>query len=83
MKYIFLILIIFEISNYTGDEYTLQKYLRKEGKIITSGISGLMSNIKDLSKVRNISYDDNNKEKVVLTNEEYIQKVNSGEYNEE
>jgi len=42
-----------------------------------------MSNIKDLSKVRNISYDDNNKEKVVLTNEEYIQKVNSGEYNEE
>jgi len=83
MKCILLILIIFKISSYTGDEFTVWKYLRKEGKLTTSGTAGLMANIKAVSKVRSIAYDDNNKEKVGLTDEEYVQKVNSGEYNEE
>ena len=83
MKYIFLILIIFEISSYTGDEFTVWKFLRKEGKLTTSGTAGLMANMKAVSEVRSISYDHNKKEKVGLTDEEYVQKVNSGEYSEE
>ena len=83
MKYLLLNLIIFEIFSYTGDEFTVWKYLRKEGKLTTSGTAGLMANIKAVSEVRSIAYDNNKKENVGLTDEEYAQKVNSGEYNEE
>ena len=83
MKYLLFCLFIFEISSYTGDEFTIWKFLRKEGKLTTSGTAGLMANIKAISNASSIAHDQNNKEMIGLTDEEYVQKVNTQEYTEE
>ena len=61
MKYILLFLITFENFSCTGDEFKIWKYLRKEGKLTTSGTAGLMANIKVVSGVRSIAYYHNTK----------------------
>ena len=57
-------------------------YLIKQG-LTKAGAAGLMGNLKADSSVRSILYEESYKKKLNLSNQEYVDKVNNGDYSED
>ena len=81
MKYILLLLFKIAFSSFTSNEKTVWNYLIKQG-FTQAGAAGLMGNLKADSSVRSILYEESYKKKLGWSNQEYVDKVNNGEYSE-
>ena len=81
MKYILLLLFKIAFSSFTSNEKTVWNYLIKQG-FTKAGAAGLMGNLKADSSVRSILYEESYKKKLGWSNQEYVDKVNNGEYSE-
>ena len=81
MKYILLLLFKLVISSFTSNEKETWNYLINAG-LTKEGTAGLMGNLKADSSLRSILYDNSYKKKIGWTNQEYVDKVNNGEYSE-
>ena len=82
MKYIFFLFFKLVISSFTSNEKTVWNYLIKQG-LTKAGAAGLMGNLKADSSVRSILYEESYKKKLNLSNQEYVDKVNNGDYSED
>ena len=82
MKYIFFLFFKLVISSFTSNEKTVWNYLIKQG-LTKAGAAGLMGNLKADSSVRSILYEESYKKKLNLSNQEYVDKVNNGNYSED
>ena len=81
MKSFLLILLILEILSYTQNEKTVWDYLVNAG-LTKAGAAGMMGNLKAESGIRSVIYENSKKKKIGLTDQEYVDKVNSGAYSE-
>ena len=81
MKYILLLFFKIVISSFTSNEKTVWNYLIKQG-LTQAGTAGLMGNLKADSSVRSILYEESYKKKLHWSNQEYVDKVNNGDYSE-
>lgn len=81
MKYILLIALILGISSFTQNEQTVWNYLIRAG-LTKAGTAGLMGNLKAESGVRSVIYENSYKKKIGLTDQEYVDRVNNGQYSE-
>ena len=79
MKYILLLALIIGISSFTNNEVTVWKYLIGKG-YTKAGTAGLMGNLKAESGVRSVIYENSKKSKIGLSDEEYVRRVNNGQY---
>ena len=82
MKYILLLFFKMAFSSFTSNEKTVWNYLIKQG-LTKAGAAGLMGNLKADSSVRSILYEESYKKKLGCSNQEYVDKVNNGEYSEQ
>ena len=67
------------IINHTENEKLVWIFLKKEG-LTDAGAAGLMGNLQAESKIQSIIYENSYKSTLGLTDQEYIDKVNNGEY---
>ena len=79
MKFILLSFLIIIISCSTENENIVWDYLKEKG-FSDAGASGLMGNLKAISGLESVKYDDSYKAKLGLTDQEYVDKVNKGIY---
>ena len=72
----------FNIDNFlahTTNEKAVWIFLKQKG-FTDAGAAGLMGNLHSESKIQSIIYEDSYKSTLGLTNQEYVDKVNNGEY---
>ena len=81
MKYIIFLFFKIVISSFTSNEKTVWNYLIKQG-LTQAGAAGLMGNLKADSSMRSILYEESYKKKLHWSNQEYVDKVNYGDYSE-
>ena len=81
MKYILFLALIIGISSFTNNEVTVWNYLIGKG-YTKAGTAGLMGNLKAESGVRSVIYENSKKSKIGFTDQEYVDKTNSGAYSE-
>ena len=81
MKYILLIALIVGISSFTDAEKTVWRRLTGDG-LTKAGAAGMMGNLKAESGVKSVIYETAYKKKVGLSDQEYVNRVNSGAYSE-
>jgi LysM repeat protein len=81
MKYILFLALILGISSFTSNEKTVWNYLIRKG-YSKAGTAGLMGNLKAESGVRSVIYENSKKSKIGLTDQQYVDQVNSGAYSE-
>ena len=81
MKYILLLALIIGISSFTSNEVTVWNYLVGKG-YTKAGTAGLMGNLKAESGVKSAIYENSKKKTIGLTDEEYVRRVNNGQYSE-
>ena len=81
MKYIILLALIIEITSFTNEETTTWNYLVNAG-LTKAGAAGLMGNLKGESGVKSVYYENSYKKRIGMTDQEYVDKVNNGEYSE-
>ena len=81
MKYILFIALILGISTFSANENKVWNYLRSQG-LTKAGAAGLMGNLKAESGIRSVVYQDSYKGRMGWTDQQYVDKVNSGAYSE-
>ena len=81
MKYILFIALILGISTFSANESKVWNYLRGQG-LTKAGAAGLMGNLKAESGIRSVVYQDSYKGRMGWTDQQYVDKVNSGAYSE-
>ena len=81
MKYILFIALILGISTFSANENKVWNYLRGQG-LTKAGAAGLMGNLKAESGIRSVVYQDSYKGRMGWTDQQYVDKVNSGAYSE-
>ena len=81
MKYILFIALILGISTFSANENKVWNYLRNQG-LTKAGAAGLMGNLKAESGIRSVVYQDSDKGRMGWTDQQYVDKVNSGAYSE-
>ena len=81
MKYIILIPLIISIYSYTENEKIVWNTLKTQG-FTKACLAGILGNIKADSNVRSVYYEDRYKKMIGYTDQEYVDKINSGEYTE-
>ena len=81
MKYILLISLILGISSITEKERIVWDFLMQSG-LTKAGAAGLMGNLKAESGIESVIYENAWKEKIGLTDQEYVDYVNNGWYSE-
>ena len=81
MKYILFIALILGISTFSANENKVWNYLRNQG-LTKAGAAGLMGNLKAESGIRSVVYQDSYKKRMGWTDQQYVDKVNSGAYSE-
>ena len=81
MKYILLIALILGISAYTENEKLCWDFLTRKG-MTKAGAAGMMGNLQAESNIRSVVYEDAFKPVIGLTDQEYVDRVNSGAYTE-
>ena len=81
MKYIILLALIIEITSFTGEETTTWNYLVGQG-LTKAGAAGMMGNLKAESGVRSVIYEHSKKKRIGLSDQEYVNRVNNGQYSE-
>jgi len=79
MKFFLLIILIFTISCATKNEEIVWNYLKKEG-LTDAGAAGLMGNLKAESNMQSVIYENSYKSQLCLTDQEYVDLVNNGTY---
>ena len=81
MKYILLISFIISICSLTENERIVWNTLKPQG-FTKACQAAILGNIKADSNVQSVLYENAYKPKLRLTDQEYVDKVNSGEYTE-
>ena len=81
MKYILLAFLIIGISSYSANEQTVWNFLTSQG-LTNAGAAGLMGNLQAESGMRSVVYQDSYKPSVGLTDQQYVDQVNSGAYSQ-
>jgi LysM repeat protein len=79
MKYFLLIALILGISSYTANEKTVWDFLISKG-YTKAGAAGLMGNLQAESNMQSVIYENYYKSKIGLTDQQYVDYVNSGRY---
>ena len=79
MKYAVLLILIFGVFCATENEKIVWKFLKKEG-LTDEGAAGLMGNLQVESNVRSVIYENIFKDRLGLTDQQYVDKVNDGSY---
>ena len=78
MKYLLLIALILGLS-YADNAKTVWNKLTKAG-LTKAGAAGMMGNLQAESGMRSVIYENAYKSKVGLTDQQYVDKVNNGQY---
>ena len=81
MKYILLISLIIGISSYSANEQTVWNFLVSQG-LTKAGAAGMMGNLQAESGMRSVVYQDSYKPSVGLSDQQYVDQVNSGAYSQ-
>ena len=82
MKYIILLALILEIASLTSDEEAyIFNYFVEHG-LTEAGAAGLMGNLQAESGMNSVVYENAYKKKVGLSDQDYVNKVNNGQYSE-
>ena len=81
MKYILLAFLIIGISSYSANEQTVWNFLTSQG-LTNAGAAGLIGNLQAESGMRSVVYQDSYKPSVGLTDQQYVDQVNSGAYSQ-
>ena len=82
MKYIILLALIIEIASLTSEEEAyIFNYFVEHG-LTEAGAAGLMGNLKAESELNSVVYQNSYKKKVGLSDQDYVNKVNNGQYSE-
>ena len=82
MKYIILLVLIIEIASLTSEEEaTIFNYLVEHG-LTEAGAAGLMGYLKGESDINSAIYENSKKKRIGLSDQEYINRVNNGQYSE-
>ena len=81
MKYILLIALILGISSLNANEKTVWDYLISI-RFTKAGAAGLMGNLEAMSGIKSVFIDSSLKHNFKLTAQEYVAKVDSGQYSE-
>ena len=79
MKYMLLFSLFIGVISYTVNEKKVWDFLKLKG-LTNSGVAGLMGNLYCESRIESAIYEEKFHKTIGLTNEEYVAKVNSGEY---
>ena len=79
MKLFLLLFFFIGITSYTTNEKKVWDYCKKNG-LTNEGAAGLMGNLYAYSRMESAMYEEVFHTKIGLTNEEYVNQVNSGEY---
>ncbi len=79
MKYTVLLILILGIYCATNNEKIVWDFLKKEG-LTNEGAAGLMGNLQVESNVRSVIYENIYKDRLGLTDQQYVDKVNDGSY---
>ena len=79
MKYILLFFVFIEIISDAINEKKVWDFFKSKD-LTDAGIAGLMGNLYCESKMESVIYEEKYHKSIGLTNEEYVAKVNSGEY---
>ena len=81
MKYILFLALIIGISTFSANEKKVWNYLVSKG-LTKAGAAGMMGNLKAESGIRSVVYQDSYKKKMGWTDQQYVDKVNSGAYSQ-
>ena len=82
MKYIILLALIIEIASLTSEEEAyIFNYFVEHG-LTEAGAAGLMGNLKAESGMNSAIYENAYKKKVGLSDQDYVNRVNNGQYSE-
>ena len=79
MKYILLFFVFIEIISDAINEKKVWVFFKSKG-LTDAGTAGLMGNLYCESKMESVIYEEKYHKSIGLTNEEYVAKVNSGQY---
>ena len=79
MKYILFLALILGV--FTGNEEIVWNFLVSQG-LTQEGAAGLMGNLQAESGMQSVIYEDSYKSQIGLTDQEYVDYVNSGQYSE-
>ena len=79
MKYMFLFFLFIGVIFDTVNEKKVWDFLKLKG-LTNAGAAGFMGNLFCESGIESARYEDDYHDTIGLTNEEYVAKVNSGEY---
>ena len=82
MKYLLFIALIIGISSYTAYEKQVWDYLVGDTGLTKAGAAGLMGNLYAESGIQSVIYENAYKPKIGLSDQEYVDWVNSGRYSE-
>ena len=80
MKYILFLTLIIGIISYTDNEKQVWDFLINRARYTKAGAAGLMANLKVLSGIRSVYYEDAYKPILGLSDQEYVDQVNDGRY---
>ena len=73
--------LIIGISSYSANEQTVWNFLTSQG-LTNAGAAGLMASLQAESGMRSVVYQDSYKPSIGLTDQQYVDQVNSGAYRE-
>ena len=79
MKCAVLLILIFGVFCATENEKIVWNFLKREG-LTNEGAAGLMGNLQVESNVRSVIYENIFKDRLGLTDQQYVDKVNDGSY---
>ena len=79
MKYMLLFFLFIGVISDTVNEKKVWDFLKLKG-LTNAGAAGLMGNLYCESRIESVIYEEKYHKTIGLTNEEYVAKVNSGEY---
>ena len=79
MKYMLLFFLFIGVISDTVNEKKVWDFLKLKG-LTNAGAAGLMGNLYCESRIESVIYEEEYHKTIGLTNEEYVAKVNSGEY---
>ena len=79
MKYMLLFFLFIGVISNTVNEKKVWDFLKLKG-LTNAGAAGFMGNLFCESGIESARYEDDYHDTIGLTNEEYVAKVNSGEY---
>ena len=79
MKFILLYFLFIGVISDTENEKKVWDFFKSKG-LTNAGVAGLMGNLYCESRIESVIYEEKYHKTIGLTNEEYVAKVNSGEY---